>query len=486
MDVNFGAVNISLLKRSVEVTDFSLQLNSDSLPDRCHTIQIKEIALTGIKILPLFLSEKLHINNISLKQGNLLIDQAVIDELKKLKSKKGSTAGSMEVSAITIGLLAIDSLSFAMVSPDADSCRKDHDLRVSDIRLSLSDLSVRKNVDVTYTIHKFVMQEVDYTPSVGAYAYHVGRVDYHDEALTVDSILLKPRYSKFQFAHEVGKQTDRINLYVSQLSINKLMLDDLRDSTLSASSIRIRDAELYAFRDKRLPFIKDHSVPLPMKMFKDLSIDVKVDSLIVDNAKVSYEEFPEKGDDSGVISFHRLNAVFTPLNNRMDEPNKFVNLQVETEFMNSGKLKCRFQFPTSSSNLYYAEGTLMNFDLTTLNGALEPLMNVRIASGRMNSLAFNFDYNTVESKGNLLLNYEDLKVVALKKDEDVIDKLKSFILNLFIIKSDKDEEVRKDKRTGEINFKRDPKRSVFNYWWKSIADGVKSTYSLEKMIKKEE
>jgi hypothetical protein len=41
--------------------------------------------------------------------------------------------------------------------------------------------------------------------------------------------------------------------------------------------------------------------------------------------------------------------------------------------------------------------------------------------------------------------------------------------------------VQDDKRKGNIGFDRDTKRSVFNYWWKSVLSGIKSAYNLDKL-----
>jgi hypothetical protein len=152
--------------------------------------------------------------------------------------------------------------------------------------------------------------------------------------------------------------------------------------------------------------------------------------------------------------------------------------------MKSGLLKARFAFPLNPRNLYYAEGTLDNLDLTQLNPTLENLAKVRIASGTMNSMHFNFDYSDDVSNGSVMMLYENLKMMALKEKEQVEEKhgLKSFILNVLFARKNKKDEVRTAKRDGTINFERDKKRSIFNYWWKSLATGIKSGNSIKEIL----
>jgi hypothetical protein len=83
-----------------------------------------------------------------------------------------------------------------------------------------------------------------------------------------------------------------------------------------------------------------------------------------------------------------------------------------------------------------------------------------------------------------MLNYDDLKILTLRetgKDEEKVSHLKTLLLNTFIIKKNMNEDMEADERTGKIDFARDPLRSVFNLWWKSILSGVKSAYNLDNL-----
>ena len=138
-------------------------------------------------------------------------------------------------------------------------------------------------------------------------------------------------------------------------------------------------------------------------------------------------------------------------------------------------------------NLYYAEGTLDNFELTNLNPTMEHLAKVRIESGKMNTMAFNFDYSNDVSNGSMLLLYEDLKMTALREkgSRTTAHKVKSFFLNVLFAKRNKEDEVRMAKRNGTIQFERDKKRSIFNYWWKSLATGITSSNSINGIFQAE-
>src|SRR5690606_10171427 len=125
-----------------------------------------------------------------------------------------------------------------------------------------------------------------------------------------------------------------------------------------------------------------------------------------------------------------------------------------------------------------------NFELTELNPTMEHLARVWIESGNMTSLAFNFDYDDDVAYGSVLLLYEDLKMTAYKENEQCLEvnKIKTFILNVLFAKRNKEDEVRFAKRNGTIEFERDKKRSIFNFWWKSLAAGIKTSNSISEAL----
>jgi hypothetical protein len=145
--------------------------------------------------------------------------------------------------------------------------------------------------------------------------------------------------------------------------------------------------------------------------------------------------------------------------------------------MNNGTLHATFTLPLNRGVNYQAYGNLRNMDLTSLNPALGNLSRIEIKEGTLNDLRFNFSYNDDVSKGEVLINYSDLNLRALKKEKvHEVNKILSAAINT-IVKSDKDKSVDKSKRIGVIDIERDKKRFVFQLWWKSLLDGLQSTFT---------
>jgi hypothetical protein len=140
--------------------------------------------------------------------------------------------------------------------------------------------------------------------------------------------------------------------------------------------------------------------------------------------------------------------------------------------MNKALIKATFLLPIKKDLQYHAEGSVGGMSFFPLNPTLENLAFIRVESGKLNSMHFNFDYNDRSSNGKLTINYEDLKITGLKKEKSGGDNdLKTFLINT-VIKNDKNQDMPPEKRTGAISFERDRKRQIFNFWWKSLFSGI--------------
>jgi hypothetical protein len=62
--------------------------------------------------------------------------------------------------------------------------------------------------------------------------------------------------------------------------------------------------------------------------------------------------------------------------------------------------------------------------------------------------------------------------------EKKVDKFKSFFLKKLIIPRDKDRTLPESKRTGKVDYKRDPERYFSFYLLHALLVGIKSSFSL--------
>jgi hypothetical protein len=87
--------------------------------------------------------------------------------------------------------------------------------------------------------------------------------------------------------------------------------------------------------------------------------------------------------------------------------------------------------------------------------------------------------NEEKATGKIVGEYHNLVVDKLKGDDrKKVDKVKSFFLKKLIIPKDKDHTLPESKRTGKVDYKREPDRYFSYYLLHALLVGVKSSFSL--------
>lgn len=307
-------------------------------------------------------------------------------------------------------------------------------------------------------------------------------LDISDKTIEVDSFLVKPTISKDRFMKLADRQCTYVEAAVPKLTMRSVDWYTFPTATLQMDMVSLQ-VTTTMYRDKRLPFRQTEDRALPSHMLHRLPFRLRIDTAKIYDSRIRYEEMPESGDSVGMVFFDRLNVALLTVHNN---PNLKVDtrMHAKAKFMGDGDLDAWFTFPYDTLQPYRAAGTLANFSLPKVNTMLGAAAKAKIQSGTMQKFTFNFTYNNDHSHGEVMMNYDNLKVLSLRensKEEQSVNRVKTWLLNALVIRKNMDEDLRDDKRKGTIDFERDKKRSVFNYWWKSILSGVKSAYNLDKL-----
>ncbi len=116
-------------------------------------------------------------------------------------------------------------------------------------------------------------------------------------------------------------------------------------------------------------------------------------------------------------------------------------------------------------------------DIAAANPATMPLSMVKITSGRVKSLDFNFNSTQKTSTGTVNFLYNDLNVDVLRKDDEKGYSKKSILstlTNAVIIKHDNPDDGKTAPRTAKVVFIRPDNFPFFKTVWLSILNGIKA------------
>lgn len=492
LNVFSGSATIKNLRIESDTVSFTRKTSPTTKPPKTlFNGSVGEVSVSGVNVFATLWGDKLHISSITITEPDLaaLKNPRTIaqDSSAQFVSVDSSiyAAISKKYRALEIGDFTIrDGHGLLMQSGDTLSTLGRLNMNLRDIRVdSSSAQSGRKFItnDLSMEIENYMFNLPDSLNKI-----KIGRmaISSDDQSINVDSLQLIPRYPRFEFGNRNRYEIDRIDLTVPEIKIREIDFNRFIDSArFYARSMDINNARFNDFRNKNLPFPPDNQPPLPHSALQKMAQKIKIDSVQINNAFVEYNEYWYEAPRAGTLTFEQLDATIYDITNYPEDVKKGVNIIMDarTRVMGAGLLEAHFEFPMNTqSGFHKVSGTLSKMSLTSFNPMLEYVAFARIDKGTLNSLEFDMTLNDTRSNGTLIMNYENLKISVLDKksikQKGILENLKTFAANAFILK--KNNTPKNGMRAGPIAFERIQRKSVFNYWWKSLLSGIKPSLGL--------
>lgn len=485
-NLEIGDTSLHILGSDLIFNNITFTQNSAGSKEE-KTVKLESLNLSGIGFLKFLWSKELTIQHVELNNPVISLTQSddTSDSGQSTRLNNLSTRISEKVlqnlNGLSIPKLSIHALSADLNrtgSPDSMLSLGNSDLELYNIVIDSTSLNDDRvlpvdNLSATFRNIRFNTPDQLYRMSVD-----LAQFSTSNGRMNIRAVRMDPRLEKGAFSNHVGHEVDRITLLLDEISGRGIDSERLnRAEGLFAENIILDRPSVNIYRDKRPPFPPNNRPPLPQQMIRNIPIPVAIDSIRIENGHIRYNERQPKAEEPGYIDFANLEAYVVDLTNIEDlwSDESPPTMHAEADIMKRGRLKVDFVFPmTAGEDIHHVNGTLEAMDLQPLNVAFEPLAFARIDDGRILGLDFGMRMGEQQSSGELTLLYEDLKVSLLDKkenEENLGSQIKSLLANTFVIKSDNKGE---DIRSGEINFERVERKSVFNYWWKSLLSGIKS------------
>ncbi|WP_185152465.1 hypothetical protein, partial [Fulvivirga aurantia] len=174
---------------------------------------------------------------------------------------------------------------------------------------------------------------------------------------------------------------------------------------------------LQVFRDKRLPFPDNQRPKLLKELLATSNFSFGVDSILLNEATIIYEEFVKKAEGPGRVSFDNLSGSISHLytyDKKQDTPPRMV---AKCNLLNTSRFYADISFPLSQTQPTIVKGKLEPMDLTEFNQMMKYVAFTEIEEGQLKSLDFEFIYDQTESNGKMNFAYEGLKIDFLNKDD---------------------------------------------------------------------
>jgi len=318
------------------------------------------------------------------------------------------------------------------------------------------------------------------------YQFTAAEASYSSKSnrFSIKNIQIIPNLSKEKYQKKVGFQSDYFSGKVDSVFIVQPNIRQwFNNEELIGKYMSINGLNVDIYRDKRMPFDETRRPKVLQDLIKSSKLPFQLDSFKLTNSSVTYSEQADLNNEAGQISFSDIRATLKPFTNMKNSSGKVPDFKIEgmATIMDSAIVKASINYQMNHpDNLFNVSGSVSPFNMRILNPVLEPLASVSLRSGNVERFQFTFSADNEKADGFLLFGYDDLKIAILEKKNGNVKEAKftSFLANSLMLKS-------KNPRGGEllpdeISFQRDQKRSVLNYWWKSIFSGVRNTLGIKE------
>lgn len=465
-ELSYENLDVNLLLRKVQLTNIDGLYKSTSNANENTKITIERLTLNGIGVFKLLSSGEIVIDEISIKNMDLVHRKASNKEL----SKKQYTKADQELRYIKIGKFNIENGSAQIIELDTDT----EEFTIKDLGFELSKISIELTEGSKLNSLKY--QKISLSGNainidLGIYeSLKIGGLALSENELAARDIHLESKHSKQELSKVLEKQRDHINLNVPEIVFSDLVLSyKANEFGIIGGEIVIERPGLELFRDKLLPDDLSNKIWYGC-LLEELPFQLHLSQINVNDGYVSYSELVNISEKAGEIAFSELNALLSNISTRNREQ---IDIDATAKINEEAPIELNLKFEKDKDNpLFTASGILQNFDAKSVNSYLESNLNAK-AEGRIKELYFTISGNDVASSGEMKMKYENFSFVIMKNKGTGINKLLTAIGNIFT-KSDS-KGTRQEYRYGIVEAKRDTTKSFFNYLWSNVKNGIIET-----------
>ncbi|OQX72923.1 MAG: hypothetical protein B6D61_13130 [Bacteroidetes bacterium 4484_249] len=500
-DLNVGIINKSITIKNISINPRSFAIDSLNAGNIKTLIQSKIglIKIKGIQVFEYLKNKDIQIKKIKVKgvETIYLINQEVKAPKHKTslplqnifsKDFTGATIQNIDIKDIALKIsdnkaidkpwFEIDSLSSIIndVVFDKETIGNKLPVSFSNLKLNTGNFSYKslKYYDISTSEVSFFME---------------------DSSIVLDNFNFKPKYSKEIYNKKIKYENDLFSVSTEKIKLHGLNLDDfIFNNVFRVRSIEILKPDIEISRDKNLPDKPYKYKPLIASLIKKIPITISIDSLLIINGKLSYQEKQHLSPKPGEVNFDPLNITAYNITNDAEriEKDHYLNLYLSSMLMGKGDLDAEISIDLNSSDDHFtAKGKLGRIPGIAFNKMTKNLLLVEIEMGDIQSAEFDFLATDDVSQGEMQIIYKNLKVDVFKtKKDNKESKFMTFVANNAIRKQNLPDDNKY--RTGIIFFERDKNKALPNYLWKSIQTGLVSIIApvasskQQKTIKKEE
>lgn len=468
MHIGYKQMGVNVLSGSIELQDVILELRDKGTGDKHLELRSETLNLDGLGYLNYLFGNTISLNEIKLLRPKVNYYPGQFPT----KHDTIRTKALVMETALTIANLSIVDGEFQVIEKGTDSL----DFLVEKVNLSVDNLKM----DQDFIGRKIPISYGDYNLSTGKLFVDLGPfealtvrgVSIQNKDVQLNNLSLRSKYNKVALSRKLDKEHDYIDLEIPQVKLSKMDFGFNSDQFyLRTNLVQIHNPTLFLYRDK---LIQDdwEQKKLYSRMLRELPIDLDISEVDIANGHITYAELVEEGTTAGELVFSDLDATLNNISNTYENIEE-TKIEARAKLMGKAQIQLRWNFDTSKENdAFYISGEVKDFDSESFNQFLQSNLRAE-AEGDIKELYFTISGDAISASGDMKMKYEDFYFKVLKKDRLGVNKLLTFVGNMFTNDGSKTDAM--GYRHGEIFAKRDGTKSFFNYLWLTVKDGIVNT-----------
>jgi hypothetical protein len=503
---NFSDADFHIVQGKLVIYNLTLQpdraiyqkrLQQGTAPNNLYTLRVKRIVFRKMHPLKLYFSRKLDISQIVLSEPELRVHYQY-NRHRDASSRSNKTAwqrikGTLRSLQIREVLLNDVKLMYN----DYSGNRLDIS-RLKEMNLTGKDLlidSVTQFDEKRFYYFKDIQLELNNFSSRsgnGLYTYRVKQLQYSalSQQLKAYQVALLPAPDSVFAQRKIRTwfMFDADTVEASRFDFKKYN----KYRFAQASNVLLSRGNFNVYSNPKGKSRRGNRVvTFPQVAIQKLKAHLQLDTITLKRIHFTYNGYGKRSHKKGSLSFNNTEGrIYNITNDSLAlTRNNHTRLQLRTYLMDAGPLDVNFDFNlTDSARSFAYRGRIGAMDMEKLNKATMPFGLVKIASGHLDQLHFDFKANQYEANGKVGFLYHDLRVRILKADT-IADRYKrrtiaSLMANALVVKHNNPDKPGAAPRLVDVKYVRQPDTPFFKTIWKSLSIGIKSSAGYDPVTEK--
>jgi hypothetical protein len=434
--VSVGDLSLNLLSGSATASN----LETLAYPDAPIEFKIDKASISGVGYANSLFADTLKINSFEM----------VGYEFRFRESDKKSTGKSSQRTILLKQLELQDGKIWFM---DHDEPKMYFDLDMVDI---LDIVLATKNSPPIAVYHvKHIQSDSTFIKLNKRENLYLGQMNLYQDSINVKKLALITNDSVQALVHNETINYDILQLQVPTLSLHDYELKLTDTTQFTARRLELHEPNFESYANANLE--TGNPSPTYHELLREMKTQIRLDTLVVVNGKVTYSEPHATKPRRGSIYFDQINGNIQRLSNLPDH--QPIALDMSTRFMGNSQVQVNLTMDVYSElDKFLIKADIHDFDVASINEFVVPVLDMRL-EGTVEDYFFTLDGQRDNGFINSKISYNGLKIDLLT-NKGQPKWLISGIANSLIIKNSA------KAKTVEAQKSRDRSKTLFNYIWK--------------------